>query len=43
MGEKTNACRVLVGKSQGKRHLDDIGVDDRTVLQWILNRAGRLL
>jgi hypothetical protein len=33
-GEKRNAYRILVGKPEGKRLLDDIGVDVRTS-KWI--------
>ena len=27
MGEKKNIYRVLLGKSEGKYHLEDLGVD----------------
>jgi len=32
-GEKINAYRVLVGKSEGKNHLEDLGVDGRKILK----------
>ena len=37
-GEKTNVYRVLVGKSEGKNHLEDVGVDGRVILKWILTK-----
>jgi len=33
MGERTGADRVLVGKPEGKDHLEDQGVDGRIVLR----------
>jgi hypothetical protein len=27
--------RVLVGRSEGKNHLNDFGVDGRIILKWI--------
>jgi hypothetical protein len=34
LGEKKSACRILVGKPQEKKkHLEDLGVDGRTVLK----------
>ena len=35
MGERRGVCRVLVGKSKGKNHLEDPGVDGRIILKWI--------
>jgi len=32
-GEKINVYRVLVGKSEGKNHLEDLGVDGRIILK----------
>jgi len=34
MGEKRCACRVLVGRPEGKNRLEDLGVDGRTILKW---------
>jgi hypothetical protein len=31
MGEKNNAYRVLVGKLQGNRPLEDLGIDKRKI------------
>jgi hypothetical protein len=33
MGQKINAHRNLVGKPKGEKHLEDLGVDGRTVLK----------
>jgi hypothetical protein len=38
MGEKRNACRLLVGKPEGKRPLEDQDVGGWIVLGWILER-----
>jgi hypothetical protein len=38
MGEKRNACRVLVGRPEKRSHWKDIDVDGRTVLKWILDK-----
>jgi hypothetical protein len=31
---------VLVGKSEGKRPFEKVGVDGRTILKWILKEDG---
>jgi hypothetical protein len=38
MGQGRNVYRVLVGKSEGKDHLKDQGVDGRTGSEWTLGR-----
>jgi hypothetical protein len=38
MGEESNMYRVLVGKPEGKNHLEDQGVDGRMRSEWILRR-----
>jgi hypothetical protein len=38
MGEGRNVYRVLVGKPEGKRPLEDRGVDGRMGLEWTLGR-----
>jgi hypothetical protein len=38
MGEERNVNRVLVGKPEGKRYLEDQGVDGRMGSEWILGR-----
>jgi hypothetical protein len=37
-GERRGVYRVLVGKSEGKSHLEDPGVDGRVVLKWIFRK-----
>jgi hypothetical protein len=36
MGKRRVAYRVLVGKSEGRHHLEDPRVDERIILKWIL-------
>jgi hypothetical protein len=38
MGEGRNLYRVLVGKAEGKHHLEDQGVDGRMGSKWTLGR-----
>jgi hypothetical protein len=38
MEEERKVYRVLVGKLEGKNHLEDQGVDGRMGSQWILGR-----
>ena len=35
-GARRGACRVLVGKHEGRDHLEDLVIDGRIVLKWIL-------
>jgi len=39
-GERRGTHRILVGKSEGNSHLEDPGVDGRTILKWILKLVG---
>jgi hypothetical protein len=39
MGEGRNVYRVLVGKTEGKSHLKDQGVDGRMGSKWTLGRS----
>ena len=34
MGERRGVYRVLVGKPEGKNHLENLGVDVRIILRW---------
>jgi len=34
-GNSRGVYRVLMGKSEGKRHLEDSGLDGRIILRWI--------
>jgi hypothetical protein len=38
MGEKGNAYRLLVGKSEGKNHWEDQDVGGWIILGWIFKR-----
>jgi hypothetical protein len=38
VGEKRNACRVFVGKPKGKSHYEDLDVDGRITLKFILEK-----
>jgi hypothetical protein len=38
MGEGRNVYSVLVGKPEGKNHLEDEGVDGRVGSKWTLGR-----
>jgi hypothetical protein len=35
-----NTFNVLVGKPEGKNHSEDLGVDGRIILEWILGKLG---
>jgi hypothetical protein len=35
MGEIRGVYWVLVGKTEGKAHLEDLGIDGRIILRWI--------
>jgi hypothetical protein len=36
MGEVRNAYNILVTKPEGRDHLEDLGVDGRIILEWVL-------
>jgi hypothetical protein len=36
--EIRNLYSILVGKSEGKSPLEDLGIDDRIILEWILGK-----
>jgi hypothetical protein len=38
MGEERKFYKVLVGKPEGKRPLEDQGIDSRMGSEWILGR-----
>jgi hypothetical protein len=38
VGERRNAYRVLVGRTEGKNYLEDTGVDGRVILEWIFKK-----
>jgi hypothetical protein len=35
MGEMRNVYSILVGKPEGKNHLEDLGIDGKIILGWI--------
>jgi hypothetical protein len=39
MGEERTVYRVLMGKPDGKNHLEDQGVDGRMGSEWIFGRV----
>jgi hypothetical protein len=39
MGERTGAYMGLVGKPEGKNHVEDLGVDGRIILQCMLKKS----
>jgi hypothetical protein len=40
MGKRRGAYRVLVGKPEGKRYLEDRGIDGR-IIRWIIRKWDR--
>jgi hypothetical protein len=38
MGEGRGAYRILVGRPEGRNHLEDPGIDGRIILKWILKK-----
>jgi hypothetical protein len=40
MGEMRNGYKFLVGKSEGKNHLGELGADVRIILERILAKDG---
>jgi hypothetical protein len=36
MGEMRNEYKIVVGKHEGKNHLEDLDVNGRIILEWIL-------
>ena len=40
MGDRRRGTyRILVGKPEGKNHLEDLGVDERMTLKWIFENS----
>jgi hypothetical protein len=38
MGEMRNAYKILVRRPEGRDHLEDLGIDGRISLEWILGK-----
>jgi hypothetical protein len=38
LGDRRGAHRVLVRRAQGKNQLEDLGMDRRIILAWILKK-----
>jgi hypothetical protein len=38
MGEMRNVYNILVGNLKGRDHLEDLGVDGRLKLEWVLGK-----
>ena len=38
-GERRGVYRVMMGKSEGRDHLEDPGLDGRTILSWIFRKS----
>jgi len=43
MGERRGAYRILMGKTEGKSHLKDLGIDGKIILKQIFRECyGRI-
>jgi hypothetical protein len=38
LGKRKVTYRVWMGSSEGKNHLEDLGVDGRIILKWIMKK-----
>jgi len=38
MGKMKNAYKILIGKPEVKKHSEDLGVDGKVMLEWILGK-----
>ena len=39
-GERRGTYRVLMGKPEGRNHLEDPGLNGKMILKWILREVG---
>ena len=40
MGDRCGVCKIWVGRSEGKSHLEGIEVGGMIILKWIFNKCG---
>jgi hypothetical protein len=40
MGKMRNAYKVCWGNLKGRDHLEDMGLDEKMILEWILEKQG---
>jgi len=40
MEEMRNIYKILIGKPEGKNHLEDLDIDGRIIFEWILEKWG---
>jgi hypothetical protein len=38
MGDSRGACRVLLGRLRGRGHLENPGIDGKSILKWIFKK-----
>jgi hypothetical protein len=38
MGDRRDACRLLLGRPEGKNHTEDLGVDGSIMLKWLFKK-----
>jgi hypothetical protein len=38
MGDMENAYKILIGNLKGRDHPEDLGIDWRIILKWILGK-----
>jgi hypothetical protein len=43
MGGMRTAHKILVEKSDGKKPVQELGLDERIILKWILDKYGEIV
>jgi len=41
LGDMRNAYKIFVGKPEGMNHLEDVNIDGKIILKWILKNMVR--